>query len=929
MGLLLAVALPGVTVRAQETSALTAGVASQTLLLQPDQAGVVILDIAGTLPDDAEVAVVVHNRLPADRAALQSAAAATSPQRRSGSSSRRLSPSPVTPQGGSPVQIPTTSTRSANGTQIPLRTAGVYPVEIVIRSTDRNEDLARVLVTFLVRLPSTAVAEPLRVAARLPPDRPARPPSSPTAPCCSTPPSVHAVRAAHRHPGRPAPGMPVTVMLQPELLEALGRTGLPTDVELRTRLAALLADRQTLPAPYVPMDPTAAVAAGLGDELDRPAPPRRGRHRRAARAQLGRAHDLVDPRRARRDDGGLPPRSRLPPAPGAGRCHRWRGRTQHGSRRAARERPVRGIRPSPDGGRRRRSVLAGVHRPCRARPGGLRLARRSGAHEHRGRRSALPDRSAWSCSPRPGTPTPASSPPCWPACQGNPLVRPATATQYFTEVPPAVGDDGQLVERGLAPSAPEDLTGYAADRTKSQLGLVAFGSMVAPTSSLPAELDQLLQVSPARDLSPQARSAYLTAVDEQLDELRQSVDQVPARTITLAGRTTELPITLTSRADEPLQVKVRLRSSKLAFPEGNERLVTITDGAAPVRVPIEARTSGTFPVTIDVLTPLGDQVVAPSSQLTVRSTGLSGLGLALSVGALLVLAMWWTRHVLSTRPGQAGRGSRHRSPLDRRSAGWLMPPGPPGRRTSVPSRPWPPRSRLLPRHRSARSAWPAGTAWSGGSPAAAWPRCGKAQDEVLARAGRGEAAAPPPRGSSDAFLMLASTREALAAARLVAPPHRLDLRQRAAPRTATRRRHGAGCGARPCARPSTAKGAMLPDLRGHLASVALARSPMPWPTAHASGLVHRDVKPGNILLGPTTAGCSVTDFGIAKAAEAGPGDDRQDLTEVGPRSSAPPSTSRPSRSKAKPLDGRSDVYAVGVVLYEMLCRLLLPFAATD
>jgi len=41
--------------------------------------------------------------------------------------------------------------------------------------------------------------------------------------------------------------------------------------------------------------------------------------------------------------------------------------------------------------------------------------------------------------------------------------------------------------------------------------------------------------------------------------------------------------------------------------------------------------------------------IAPSSQLTVRSTGLSGLGLALSVGALLVLALWWTRHVLSTR----------------------------------------------------------------------------------------------------------------------------------------------------------------------------------------------------------------------------------------------------------------------------------------
>ena len=643
-GLLLAVALPGATVRAQETSALTAGVASQTLLLQPDQAGVVILDIAGTLPDDAEVAVVVHNRLPADRASLQAAARGDIP-----TPSFRILVTPVASvprdaSGRLAVQIPTTSTRSANGTEIPLRTAGVYPVEIVIRSTDRNEDLARV-VTFLVRLPATAVAEPLRVALVLPL----------TGPPALQPDGTVLLDAALRSRVQlltdtleAAPGLPVTVMLQPELLEALGRTGLPTDVELRTRLATLLADRQTLPAPYVPMDPTAAVAAGLGDELT---------------AQLRRGEDVIaeqlGPSSAERTiwstlDGlddttvaflrDLGFRQLLVPA----------------SAIDGEVVPTTGVDARPVSVR-----STGSDRPLTVGADDEALSQAFTAHAE-----PVRDAYAWLAEvalmsiaadeARAGPVGVVVQPESWDAdpgflatvlagLQGNPLVRPATAAQYFTEVPPAVGDDGQLVERSLAPSAPEDLTGYAADRTTSQLGLVAFGSMVAPTSSLPAELDQLLQVSPARDLSPQARSAYLTAVDEQLDELRQSIDQVPARTITLAGRTTELPITLTSRAKEPLQVKVRLRSSKLAFPEGNERLVTITDGAAPVRVPIEARTSGTFPVTIDVLTPIGDQVVAPSSQLTVRSTGLSGLGLALSVGALLVLALWWTRHVLSTR----------------------------------------------------------------------------------------------------------------------------------------------------------------------------------------------------------------------------------------------------------------------------------------
>ena len=574
-----------------------------------------------------------------------------------------------------------------------------------------------------MRLPATAVAEPLRVALVFPL----------TGPPALQPDGTVLLDAALRSRVElltdtleAAPGLPVTVMLQPELLEALGRTGLPTDVALRTRLATLLADRQTLPAPYVPMDPTAAVAAGLGDELT--AQLRRGEDvlaeqlgpTTAERTIWSTLDGLDDPTVAFLRDLGF--RQLLVPA----------------SAIDGEVVPTTGVDARPVSVR-----SAGSDRPLTvgADDEGLSQAFTAHAEPVREAYAWLAEVALMSIAAdeaRAGPVGVVVQPESWDAnpeflatvlagLQGNPLVRPATAAQYFTEVPPAVGDDGQLVERGLAPSAPEDLTGYAADRTESQLGLVAFGSMVAPTSSLPAELDQLLQVSPARDLSPQARSAYLAAVDEQLNELRQSVDQVPARTITLAGRTTELPITLTSRAKEPLQVKVRLRSSKLAFPEGNERLVTITDGAAPVRVPIEARTSGTFPVTIDVLTPIGDQVVAPSSQLTVRSTGLSGLGLALSVGALLVLALWWTRHVAVDASGQAGDGGGHRSPLDRGSAGWLMPPGRPGRRTSVPSRPWPPRSRLLPRHRSARSAWPAGTASTAASPSAAWPRCGSAR----------------------------------------------------------------------------------------------------------------------------------------------------------------------------------------------------------
>jgi Serine/threonine protein kinase len=91
--------------------------------------------------------------------------------------------------------------------------------------------------------------------------------------------------------------------------------------------------------------------------------------------------------------------------------------------------------------------------------------------------------------------------------------------------------------------------------------------------------------------------------------------------------------------------------------------------------------------------------------------------------------------------------------------------------------------------------------------------------------------------------------------------------------------------------------------------------------AHAQGLVHRDVKPANILF--RADGTAVlSDFGIAKSL-----DDRTQFTQAG-FAVGTPSYMSPEQARGQEIDGRADLYALGVVLYEILVGKL-PYNGND
>src|SRR5688572_9041554 len=100
--------------------------------------------------------------------------------------------------------------------------------------------------------------------------------------------------------------------------------------------------------------------------------------------------------------------------------------------------------------------------------------------------------------------------------------------------------------------------------------------------------------------------------------------------------------------------------------------------------------------------------------------------------------------------------------------------------------------------------------------------------------------------------------------------------------------------------------------------------------AHEQGLIHRDFKPENVIVERDSHGHEVpriVDFGIAILREGGDGPDGQGRLTTNGLVLGTPHYMAPEQAVADPIDHRIDLFALGIVVYEMLCGKL-PFDGT-
>ena len=139
-----------------------------------------------------------------------------------------------------------------------------------------------------------------------------------------------------------------------------------------------------------------------------------------------------------------------------------------------------------------------------------------------------------------------------------------------------------------------------------------------------------------------------TSAEKLALRISSKIELPEKRTLTITSRENDIPVTIKKKTADRIKVVVRISSNRLLFPEGSSFPVELVEENTTVTIPVKARTSGSFPISIEVVSP-SRSIVVVKQTATVRSTTLSGTGVFIALGSALFLMLWWASHYKKTR----------------------------------------------------------------------------------------------------------------------------------------------------------------------------------------------------------------------------------------------------------------------------------------
>lgn len=242
----------------------------------------------------------------------------------------------------------------------------------------------------------------------------------------------------------------------------------------------------------------------------------------------------------------------------------------------------------------------------------------------------------------------------------NPFVTPVTLDGLFGRVPLEQQRRSAPVVRQLAAVNPPAPTVNPANFRATRDRMSAYKSTVPANDPLVTAGDRALLLSLTSAwrgaVGHRISAARLNTIDVGIKGFSNLIETPPSGlTVTLTSRTADLPLSFNNKTGKAVRVQIRFESDKLEFPSGavpaeagcaktsTGFACTLPPRNTTIRFPVVTRASGTFPLQMTVTSEDG-RLALGSARYTVRSTAVSGVGIFLTIGAGIFLAIWWVTH---------------------------------------------------------------------------------------------------------------------------------------------------------------------------------------------------------------------------------------------------------------------------------------------